>query len=69
MAATATAPAPAPAAAADLTNQIVADEAQYVLQTYARPSDIVFVKGNGSKLYDANGKEYLDMAAGGQQRL
>jgi hypothetical protein len=64
VAATATAPAPAPAATADLTKQIVADEAQYVLQTYARPADIVFVKGEGSKLYDANGKEYLDMAAG-----
>jgi hypothetical protein len=64
VAATATAPAPAPAAAADLTKQIVADEAQYVLQTYARPADIVFVKGEGSKLYDTNGKEYLDMAAG-----
>ncbi|KAF6254644.1 acetylornithine aminotransferase [Scenedesmus sp. NREL 46B-D3] len=54
----------ASAAATDLTKQVVADEAQYVLQTYARPADIVFVKGEGSKLYDANGKEYLDMAAG-----
>jgi hypothetical protein len=64
VAATATAPAPAPAATADFTAQIVADEAQYVLQTYGRPADIVFVKGEGSKLYDAQGKEYLDMAAG-----
>lgn len=73
VAATATAPAPASAAATDLTKQVVADEAQYVLQTYARPADIVFVKGEGSKLYDANGKEYLDMAAGAacrtQQRV
>jgi hypothetical protein len=68
VAATATAPAPAPAATADFTAQIVADEAQYVLQTYGRPADIVFVKGEGSKLYDANGKEYLDMAAGGARR-
>jgi hypothetical protein len=65
VAATATAPAPAPAATADFTAQIVADEAQYVLQTYGRPADIVFVKGEGSKLYDAHGTEYLDMAAGG----
>jgi hypothetical protein len=64
VAATATAPAPAAAATADFTAQIVADEAQYVLQTYGRPADIVFVKGEGSKLYDAKGKEYLDMAAG-----
>lgn len=54
----------APAVKADITQQVVTEEAQYVLQTYARPADIVFVRGQGSKLYDANGKEYLDMAAG-----
>jgi acetylornithine/succinyldiaminopimelate/putrescine aminotransferase len=43
---------------------VVAEEAQYVLQTYGRPADVVFVKGQGSKLYDMAGKEYLDMAAG-----
>jgi hypothetical protein len=46
-----------------LTQQIVDDEAKYVLQTYGRPN-LVFVKGEGCKLYDADGKEYLDMAAG-----
>jgi acetylornithine aminotransferase len=49
---------------AHYTKQVVEEEAKYVLQTYGRPSDIVFVKGQGSKLYDANGKEYLDFAAG-----
>lgn len=39
------------------------EEAQYVLQTYARPN-VVFVSGEGAKLYDADGKEYLDMTAG-----
>lgn len=62
-AAAATAP-PASAPTADATAKVVADEAQYVLQTYGRPADVVFVKGQGSKLYDMAGKEYLDMAAG-----
>jgi 4-aminobutyrate aminotransferase-like enzyme len=61
VAATATMPPPT---TVDATKQVVADEAQYVLQTYARPSDIVFVRGEGSKLYDASGREFLDMAAG-----
>lgn len=43
---------------------IVADEAQYVLQTYARPADMVLTHGVGSKMYDVTGKEYLDFAAG-----
>eukprot|EP00878_Enallax_costatus_P015414 GHUV01016145.1.p1 GENE.GHUV01016145.1~~GHUV01016145.1.p1 ORF type:complete len:268 (+),score=113.95 GHUV01016145.1:485-1288(+) len=60
----ATAAPAAPPAAANITKQVVSEEAQYVLQTYARPADIVFMRGKGSKLYDANGKEYLDMAAG-----
>lgn len=55
--------APAPAEAAALTQRVVADEANYILQTYARPN-LVFVRGEGCKLYDAAGKEYLDMAAG-----
>lgn len=53
----------AKAGGAQLTEQVVADEAKYILQTYGRPS-LVFVKGEGCKMWDANGKEYLDMAAG-----
>jgi 4-aminobutyrate aminotransferase-like enzyme len=65
----ATAAPPAVAVAQDtvsahFTRQVVEEEAKYVLQTYGRPSDIVFVKGHGCKLYDAGGKEYLDFAAG-----
>lgn len=56
--------APAAPPAVDITKQVVSEEAQYVLQTYARPADIVFVRGKGTQLYDANGKEYLDMTAG-----
>lgn len=35
-----------------------------MLQTYGRPADVVFVRGEGSKLYDMSGREYLDLAAG-----
>lgn len=61
------APAPAAAASEDaaaLTARVVADEAKYVLGTYARPSDVVFVRGDGARLYDAAGRAYLDFAAG-----
>lgn len=44
-------------------SRVIADEAKYVLQTYARP-DIVFESGQGAKMYDVTGREYLDMAAG-----
>lgn len=37
---------------------------RYVLQTYGRPADLVFVRGDGARLYDAAGKAYLDFAAG-----
>jgi acetylornithine aminotransferase len=43
--------------------RVIADEKAYILQTYARP-DIVFVRGQGTKLYDSAGKEYLDFSAG-----
>lgn len=33
------------------------------MQTYARPN-LVFTHGEGARLYDAHGKEYLDFAAG-----
>ena len=36
---------------------------RYVLQTYARP-ELVFVHGEGPRMWDAHGKEYLDFAAG-----
>jgi acetylornithine aminotransferase len=46
-----------------LTQQTIADEKQYILQTYARP-DLVFVHGEGTKVWDAHGKEYLDFSSG-----
>ena len=36
---------------------------RYIMQTYARPN-LVFTHGEGARLYDAHGKEYLDFAAG-----
>lgn len=36
---------------------------KYFLATYA-PHDIVFTHGDGSKLYDTEGKEYLDFLSG-----
>ncbi len=49
---------------AELTSHhTLAASCRYVMQTYARP-DLVFVRGEGARLYDAHGKEYLDFAAG-----
>ena len=48
---------------AAFTKSVVDDEANYVLQTYSRPG-MVFVSGEGSQMYDATGKRYLDFAAG-----
>lgn len=36
---------------------------RYIMQTYTRPN-IVFVRAEGARMYDAHGKEYLDFAAG-----
>lgn len=53
------------AAAAAPSRSLTHTHAQhrYILQTYARP-DIVFTHGEGVRMYDAFGKEYLDFAAG-----
>jgi predicted acetylornithine/succinylornithine family transaminase len=44
-------------------SQIQATEAQHVLQTYKR-QPVAFVRGNGSRLYDTEGREYLDFVSG-----
>jgi predicted acetylornithine/succinylornithine family transaminase len=38
-------------------------EQQHVLQTYKR-QPVAFVRGQGSRLYDADGREYLDLLSG-----
>ena len=57
----------APSSTADaeaLKQQVVSDEAKYILQTYARPEELVISRGEGSYVYDLSGKKYLDFAAG-----
>ncbi|MDE3091354.1 MAG: aminotransferase class III-fold pyridoxal phosphate-dependent enzyme, partial [Chloroflexota bacterium] len=43
--------------------EIIDAEKQYLVQTYARPP-FVLTRGEGVYVYDANGKKYLDTAAG-----
>lgn len=43
--------------------KVMDEEAQYVLQTYAR-FPVVMTHGKGARVWDANGKEYIDLAAG-----
>ncbi len=44
-------------------DDIRARESQHVLQTYRR-QPIAFVRGSGSRLYDVDGREYLDLVSG-----
>jgi predicted acetylornithine/succinylornithine family transaminase len=45
------------------TEQIIQAEARYLVPTYSRPPT-VFTRGEGSYLFDREGKRYLDFAAG-----
>jgi len=45
------------------TEEIQTREAQHVLQTYRR-LPVTFVRGDGVRLYDADGREYLDLLSG-----
>src|SRR5712672_1764034 len=44
-------------------DEIQAREARHVLQTYKR-LPVTFVRGQGVRLYDAEGREYLDLLSG-----
>src|SRR5688572_31238221 len=44
-------------------DSIQARESQYVLHTYRR-QPVAFVRGNGPRLYDVDGREYLDLVSG-----
>jgi predicted acetylornithine/succinylornithine family transaminase len=46
-----------------VTDDIVARESRFVLQTYRR-NPVTFVRGDGVRLYDAEGREYLDLLSG-----
>jgi acetylornithine/N-succinyldiaminopimelate aminotransferase len=43
--------------------RIRAQEARHLMNTYKRPT-IIFTRGRGCRLYDANGREYLDFLGG-----
>jgi acetylornithine/N-succinyldiaminopimelate aminotransferase len=45
------------------TEDIIAAEQQYILQTYARP-EMVIERGNGAYLFDMDGNRYLDFVSG-----
>eukprot|EP00252_Welwitschia_mirabilis_P005464 TRINITY_DN1594_c0_g1_i2.p1 TRINITY_DN1594_c0_g1~~TRINITY_DN1594_c0_g1_i2.p1 ORF type:complete len:480 (-),score=68.81 TRINITY_DN1594_c0_g1_i2:336-1775(-) len=45
------------------SRDVIEAEEKYFVRNYAR-SPVVFVRGEGCKLYDLEGKEYLDMTAG-----
>lgn len=46
-------------------DQVISDYQQYVQTTYGR-TPLVFVRGEGAYLWDANGKRYLDWVSGGR---
>ncbi|HEY0703503.1 MAG TPA: aspartate aminotransferase family protein [Candidatus Acidoferrales bacterium] len=43
--------------------QIRAEESRYLMNTYRRPA-MVFTRGKGCRLYDSEGREYLDFLGG-----
>lgn len=47
----------------ETAQQIIDDEHKFILQTYGRP-DVVFTHGQGSWLWDAEGRQFLDFTAG-----
>jgi acetylornithine aminotransferase/acetylornithine/N-succinyldiaminopimelate aminotransferase len=48
---------------AEVQSEVVARESRYVLQTYKR-NPVTLVRGQGVRLYDDQGKEYLDLLSG-----
>lgn len=43
--------------------EIVSEGSKYILNTYKR-AEVAFVSGNGARVWDADGKEYIDFLAG-----
>ena len=44
-------------------DDVVARESRHVLQTYKRNA-VTLVRGEGVRLYDVDGREYLDLLSG-----
>jgi len=45
------------------TDKLIEESKKYIMNTYAR-YPVVFVKGRGMKLYDSDGREYMDFLSG-----
>lgn len=45
------------------SSEIIADEKKFIVGTYAR-APVVLASGKGCKLYDIEGREYLDLTSG-----
>jgi acetylornithine/N-succinyldiaminopimelate aminotransferase len=46
-----------------ITNDILADSQKYIMHTYGR-QPLVLVKGRGTRVYDSDGREYVDFVSG-----
>lgn len=46
-----------------ITSDIISDSHKYLMNTYSR-QPLVLVKGRGMKVYDSDGREYLDFVSG-----
>jgi len=46
-----------------ITNDILADSQKFIMNTYSR-QPIVLIKGRGTKVYDSDGREYIDFVSG-----
>ncbi len=46
-----------------ITNDILADSQKYIMNTYSR-QPLVLVKGRGTRVFDSDGKEYIDFVSG-----
>ena len=46
-----------------ITNDILADSQKYIMNTYTR-QPLVLVKGRGTRVFDSDGREYIDFVSG-----
>ena len=46
-----------------ITSDILADSQKYIMNTYSR-QPLVLVKGRGTRVYDSDGREYIDFVSG-----
>ncbi len=46
-----------------ITNDILADSQKYIMNTYSR-QPLVLVKGRGTRVFDSDGREYIDFVSG-----